>query len=118
MQMSRRKQSNKKRLTLNFLGVPAVLLGLIWAHPLMAQTSGFDDILARMDKEGCATLSSGVKVCRYDYSVAGKAVEAISFVPGGDGPFPGVLMIPGYDRTARDSAPLGIRLAREAFSAS
>jgi hypothetical protein len=64
-------------------------------------------------KEGCASLESGVKACRYDYSVDGKGVEAISFVPAGDGHFPGVLMVPGYDRTARDLAPLGLKLARK-----
>lgn len=106
----------KARYFIAVLCVAGVACSLIWALPLMAQTSGVDDILARMDKDGCATLNSGVKVCRYDYSVAGKKVEAISFVPVGDGPFPGVLMIPGYDRTARDLALLGIRLAREGFS--
>ncbi|HEX4605934.1 MAG TPA: prolyl oligopeptidase family serine peptidase [Candidatus Angelobacter sp.] len=74
------------------------------------------DVLQRMDKDGCAKLESGGKVCRYDYDVDGKHIEAISFVPAGGGPFPGVLMIPGYERTARDLAGLGMRLAREGFS--
>src|SRR5947209_2066883 len=101
--MRKRRQLNK-RSTLNFLCTTSVLLGCLWAHPLMAQTNGVDGILARMDKDGCVTLNSGAKVCRYDYLAAGKKVEAISFVPAGDGPFPGVLMIPGFDRTARDLA--------------
>src|SRR5438874_145425 len=113
--MSERKQQSKKRSTLNFLCATSVLL-TVWPHPLIAQTISVDEILARMDKEGCVALKSGAKVCRYDYSVADKKVEAISFVPAGGGPFPGVLMIPGYDRTARDLAPLGIRLAREGFA--
>jgi dipeptidyl aminopeptidase/acylaminoacyl peptidase len=69
-----------------------------------------------MEATDCALLESGVKVCRYDYAVTGKAVEAISFRPAGDGRFPGVLLIPGYERTARDLIPLGVRLAREGFA--
>jgi dipeptidyl aminopeptidase/acylaminoacyl peptidase len=69
-----------------------------------------------MEKDGCVTLESGVKVCSADYAVDGKRVEAISFVPPGGGPSPGVLMIPGYERTARDMVPLGIRLARQGFA--
>jgi dipeptidyl aminopeptidase/acylaminoacyl peptidase len=93
-----------------------IALSLIWANLLPAQSSGADKIIERMEKEGCAGLESGVKVCRADYSVEGKAVEAISFLPAGAGPFPGVLMIPGYERTARDLVPLGVRLAREGFA--
>jgi dienelactone hydrolase len=57
-------------------------------------------------------------VCQYGYAADGKAVEAISFRPAGDGRFPGVLLIPGYQRTARDLVPLGVRLAREGFAAA
>jgi dipeptidyl aminopeptidase/acylaminoacyl peptidase len=70
-----------------------------------------------MEKDGCAALESGVKVCRADFAVEGKRVEAITFTPPGDGLFPGVLMIPGFERTARDMVPLGVRLARERFAA-
>jgi dipeptidyl aminopeptidase/acylaminoacyl peptidase len=94
-----------------------VVLGLMWVQPLLSQSNGADQILERMDHEGCVVVASGAKVCRADYSVEGKTVEAISFVPAGDGPFPGVLMVPGYERTARDLAPLGMRLAREGFAA-
>ena len=71
-------------------------------HPSLAQPGAVEKLIERMKKEGCAQLESGVKVCGYDYAVNGKAVEAISFRPAGDGRFPGVLLIPGYERTARD----------------
>src|SRR5215470_2180600 len=92
-------------------------LGLNSAIPLFPQSQSADKIIQQMEKEGCASLESGAKVCRYDFAVQGKAVEAISFVPPGDGPFPGVLMIPGYQRTARDLLPLGARFAREGLAA-
>ena len=85
-------------------------------HPALAQSGAVEKLIERMKKEGCAPLEWGVKVCAYDYSVNGKAVEAISFRPAGDGRFPGVLLIPGYERTARDLIPLGVRLAREGFA--
>ncbi len=100
------------------LCVAGLLLSVSWAASLAAQQAdGWDQIIKRMEKEGCATLDSGVKVCRADYAVNGKAVEAISFIPAGDGHFPGILMVPGYERTARDFVPLGVRLARQGFAA-
>ena len=85
-------------------------------YPSLAQPGVVEKLIERMKKEGCAQLESGVKICGYDYAVNGKAVEAISFRPARDGRFPGVLLIPGYERTARDLIPLGVRLAREGFA--
>jgi dipeptidyl aminopeptidase/acylaminoacyl peptidase len=90
---------------------------LFWAGSLAAQQQGgWEEIIKRMEKEGCTTLESRVKVCRADYSVEGKKVEAITVTPPGAGPFPGVLMVPGFERTARDILPLGVRLGREGFA--
>ena len=97
--------------------VAVVAAAFLWVQPLLAQPNVVADVLQRMDQDRCASLESGAKVCHYEYSVEGKHVEAISFVPAGKGPFPGVLMIPGYERTARDLAGLGMRLAREGFAA-
>jgi len=83
---------------------------------LAQQPGNAEKIIERMEKDGCVTLESGVRVCNADYAVDGKRVEAISFLPPGSGPFPGVLMIPGFERTARDMVPLGVRLAREGFA--
>jgi dipeptidyl aminopeptidase/acylaminoacyl peptidase len=83
----------------------------------LAQPGAVEKIITEMEQAGCAQLQSGVKVCRYDYAVNDKAVEAISFRPPGDSRFPGVLLIPGYERTAQDLIPFGVRLAREGFAA-
>ncbi|HZD94417.1 MAG TPA: prolyl oligopeptidase family serine peptidase [Candidatus Sulfotelmatobacter sp.] len=93
-----------------------IALGAARAQVPQADANPAQAVLDRMDKDGCTVLESGVKVCRYDYLAGEKKVEAISFVPAGKAPFPGVLMIPGFERTARDIAPLGIRLAREGFA--
>ena len=83
----------------------------------LAQPGAVEKVIAEMEQAGCAQLQSGVKICRYDYAVNDKAVEAISFRPPGDARFPGVLLIPGYERTAQDLIPFGVRLAREGFAA-
>ena len=64
---------------------------------VLAQQQTTEAIIQNIEKEGCALLqSTGAKVCRYDYQVDSREVEAFLFQPAGDGPFPGVLMIPGY----------------------
>jgi len=57
-----------------------------------------------------------IKVCKYDYVSNGLTVEAITFRPAGEGRFPGVLMIPGFQRTALDLISLGVALAREGIA--
>src|SRR5687767_8551702 len=57
-----------------------------------------------------------VKVCKYDYIVDGHSIEAVSFRPAGSDRFPGVLLIPGYQRTALDLIPLGVSLAQAGFA--
>jgi len=70
-----------------------------------------------LEKGGCTTIEpSGVKICNFDYKWEGLNVEAISFRPSGDGPFPAVLLIPGHERTARDYVPMGERFAQEGFA--
>ena len=81
-----------------------------------AQSQPSDKIIEQTEKEGCAVLETKIQVCKYDYSVNGKVLEAISFRPTGSGPFPGVLLIPGYHRTAKNYVPLGIRLAQDGFA--
>jgi dipeptidyl aminopeptidase/acylaminoacyl peptidase len=65
----------------------------------------------------CANVeSTEIKVCKYDYVSNGLTVEAVTFRPGGEGRFPGVLMIPGFQRTALDLISLGVALAREGIA--
>lgn len=52
----------------------------------------------------------------YDYVVDGRHVEALVFRPDGAGPFPGVLMIPGHDRTAKDLIAMGEGLKAAGFA--
>src|SRR5688500_10448889 len=65
----------------------------------------------------CATVEgTHIKICKYDYGSKGLTVEAVTFRPDGEGRYPGVLMIPGFQRTALDLIPLGVALAREGIA--
>jgi dipeptidyl aminopeptidase/acylaminoacyl peptidase len=79
-----------------------------------AQQAGPDKIRDALATQNCVDVE--VKVCKYDYVSDGLSIEAVSFRPEGAGRFPGVLLIPGYQRTALDLIPLGVRLARAGFA--
>ena len=57
-----------------------------------------------------------IKICKYDYVSNDLTVEAVTFRPAGEGRFPGVLMVPGFQRTALDLISLGVALAREGIA--
>ena len=86
-----------------------IFLPLFCAASLAAQQSP-EDIAGMLNRQRCAE-SPRAKVCHDNYVVAGAAVEALSFVPAGAGPFPAVLLIPGFQRTAHDLISVGARLA-------
>src|SRR5262245_12378527 len=82
-----------------------------------ALRSDFSKLIEAMEKDGCVVQEPcKVKLCKRDYSVDGKNVEAISFQPIGAGPFPALLLIPGHMGTARDWIPNGLTFAREGFA--
>jgi len=90
----------------------ALLVAL--SSPAFAQQTTPDKVREALAKEKC--LQAEVKVCNYDYVSNGRKVEAITFQPAGNGKFPGILMIPGFQRTAVDLIPMGLALAREGFA--
>ena len=86
---------------------------------VVTQQANSQKIVEALERDGCVGLESDkVKVCKYDYVSDGQTVEAVSFRPVGAGQFPGILLIPGYQRTALDMIPLGVALAREGFAAA
>jgi len=77
----------------------------------------FSKLVEAMEKDGCAVhQESGVRICKRDYNVDGKNVEAISFEPQGRGPYPGLLLIPGHATTARDWIGNGLTYARNGYA--
>src|SRR5262245_19603357 len=82
------------------------------------QMLDLETVAAALDKDGKFIFErANVVVIKSDFVCDGDAVEAIAFRPIKDGKYPGVVLIPGYSRTARDYIPLGIRFAREGIAA-
>ena len=82
-----------------------------------AQPPSREQVLELLEKDGCVTVSAGkVKVCKYDYRFNSNMMEAISFRPAGRGPFPGLLLVPGYQSSAKTYVTLGTILAQEGFA--
>lgn len=83
----------------------------------VAQDNSADVVAQGIRHEGCVALdAAGARACRYNYTVDGRRVEALLFRPSSNSPVPGILLIPGYQRTAWNLIPIGIRLAREGFA--
>jgi len=94
-----------------------LLLLLSLNTTLHGQQTGASKIREALTTSDCATVEgTQIKICKYDYVSNDLTVEAVSFRPAGEGPFPGVLMIPGFQRTALDLIPLGVALAREGIA--
>ena len=99
-----------------FTAIVSVLL--FNSSPIWAQKSlDLQSVVNALEKDGRVALGQGkILVVKYDYMINGETVEAIAFRPAAEGRYPGVLLIPGYSRTARDYIPMGLRFAREGFA--
>lgn len=82
-------------------------------------------LLSAMDADGAAVDAlSGVTLARADYSVAdaqgiARQAEALAFTPpaasAGAGPWPALLLIPGYGTSCRDWVPNGLAFAAAGY---
>ncbi len=100
-------------LRLSFL----LLLLLSLSTTLNGQQTTAGKIREALATADCANVEgTHIKICKYDYLSNGLTVEAITFRPAGEGRFPGVLMVPGFQRTALDLISLGVALAREGIA--
>jgi dipeptidyl aminopeptidase/acylaminoacyl peptidase len=93
------------------------LTALICFSVADAQRPDFSKLIEAMEKDGCAIYEPfKVTLCKYNYKVDGKNLEAITFKPEGAGPFPALLLIPGHATTARDWIPTGLTFAKNGFA--
>ena len=74
--------------------------------------SGTTALRSRVESQGEIRLGDGVLVRRYGTG----QVEAVLTVPAGRGRHPGVVLVPGYDRSAWDMQSLALRLAEAGFA--
>lgn len=95
----------------------SVLLLLSNASLSAQQPLELGKVVEALERDGNISLDNGnVLIAKYDFTVDGDLVEAISFRPSTDGKHPGVLLVPGFSRTAQDYIPMGLRLAKEGFA--
>jgi dipeptidyl aminopeptidase/acylaminoacyl peptidase len=93
------------------------LLLFVVGSPVVAQQPIPNKLRDGLSTANCVRTDTGdIAVCHYDYQWNGLSIEALSFKPSGKGPFPGIMLIPGYQRTALDLISLGVALAREGFA--
>jgi len=82
-----------------------------------AQQPAGDRISEQLKKTGQVDLAnSKVRLLKADYTFEGKNVEAIIMRPMAEGEYPGLVLVPGYSRTAADYIPLGVRFAKAGYA--
>jgi len=61
-------------------------------------------------------LECGILVRRYGFRQGEGEVEAVLTLPNGPGPHPGIVLVPGYSRTAYDMLPVAVAMGRAGFA--
>lgn len=98
--------------------LPCLLVLLLLNASVSGQRVDAQKIRDALATANCVQVEgTQISICKFDYLSSGLNVESVSFRPEGAGPFPGVLMIPGYQRTALDQISLGVALARNGIAA-
>ena len=87
------------------------------AAPSAAAPLDAASIRARLKAGETVQIASGrILVERYDFTHNGASVEALVVRPVGSDAMPGLVLIPGYSRTAYDLLPVAVRFARAGFA--
>ena len=82
-----------------------------------AQQLNRDKIIEDIEKNGCVVTEEGkVKICKFDYKYKNQTIEALTFRPNTEGKFPGLMLIPGYQGTAKTYLSFGIIFAKLGFA--
>jgi dipeptidyl aminopeptidase/acylaminoacyl peptidase len=99
-----------------------IRLCAIWTFLVLVTASGaaaqgMNDVLEILDEKGTVLLEgTDVILTRADFALGADSVEAIAFRPSAAGVYPGIFIIPGFSRSARDYVPFGVRFAAQGFS--
>jgi len=97
--------------------LPLFLVLSLCGLATQARSQGVEDVLKTLDETGSATLQgTGITILRADFKVGSDSVEAIAFRPSAEGRYPGILIVPGFSRSARDYVPFGVRLSAQGFA--
>ncbi|MEA3042135.1 MAG: hypothetical protein QOC65_1624 [Sphingomonadales bacterium] len=100
-------------------GLLAVVLALAVLLPgcgADAQQASADPVRERIRAGEEVRLGGGILVRRYGFRHGEGEVEAVLTLPEGAGPHPGIVLVPGYSRTAYDMLPVAAAMARAGFA--
>ena len=93
------------------------LVILLAANFVQAQNMSREQIEGAIEKDGCVATEEGkVRICKFDYKYKNQTVEALTFRPNSDGKFPSLMLIPGYQGTAKTYLTLGAIFAKLGFA--
>lgn len=95
------------------------LIALVFASVCVAAAQGLDrdKIMSQLETERCVSVEERkLKFCKFDYQANGKNVEAIAIFPLAPGKYPGVMLIPGFEGTAKTLLGIGGFLAPHGFA--
>lgn len=85
--------------------------------PAEGQKLSREQIEEAIEKDGCVVAEEGkVKICKFDYKFKNQTVEAVIFRPNREGKFPSLMLVPGYQGTAKTYLTLGTIFARTGFA--
>lgn len=82
-----------------------------------AQSVDRDKIFAQLETQRCVDLAERkLKVCKFDYKADGRNIEAIAIFPLAAGKYPGLLLLPGFEGTAKTMLGMGSFFAGQGFA--
>ena len=101
--------------------IPKIIVVMIFlfsaAITVAAQPIDRDRIVAQLETQRCVDLEERkLKFCKFDYESDGRKVEAIAVFPLEKGNYPGVVMLPGFEGTAKTLMGVGVFFAQQGFA--
>jgi dipeptidyl aminopeptidase/acylaminoacyl peptidase len=96
-----------------------VLLTILLLAPISAAAQALDrdKLVAQLETQRCVDVEDRkLKFCKFNYEADGRNVEAIAIFPLEKGNYPGVLLLPGFEGTAKTLLGVGMLLAQQGFA--
>ena len=94
-----------------------VIAFLMSSISVAAQQLDRDKIVAQLETDGCVDVAARkLKFCKFDYVSDGRNVEAIAIYPLAKGTYPGVVLLPGFEGTAKTLLSMGAFYAAQGFA--
>jgi dipeptidyl aminopeptidase/acylaminoacyl peptidase len=82
-----------------------------------AQPIDRDKIISELGRNNCTQLDERkLKFCLFDYVAGGWRVEAIAIYPLAQGKYPGLVLLPGFEGTAKTLMGVGAFFAQQGFA--